>query len=392
MYFFWQSSFAPLPYRVTVFSMMFSTSSVNWIFLLVISILRIVNTCMHTFLFFLVVILCMGKLTNKQFEKVLGEMDYLAKYYRKYCAVEHKPYSSEYDLLLRSEFRAVMQRINEDVDKAAEPLVVRDGGPGRPPKDKILVTKMLLVQQIFNFPNRLMEGFSVMFLLKGGETISYKVIERAYEDPIVSLILHNLFVLSAGEPREVSGSADGTGLALTISKHYQSDRVQDLKDEKDTNKRKKQYLFSVAILDLDRNIYIGYAAGFKSEKALFLEALALAKQQGFVLKDIRLDKYYSYQSIFRCFGNETKVIIIPKKNATIKGPRRWKQLVKEFIDDTFKHLATYYQRVKSESNFSRDKRRHGKIRQRILERQVSCALTRAILHNFSAQHLKNHPL
>ena len=329
--------------------------------------------------------------TNNQLEKVLGEMDYLIKYYRKHCSVEDKKYSSAYDLLLRTEFKAVVTRINVDVDKAAEPILLQQNRTGRPPTNKILTTKMLLLQQIFGFPNRLMEGFSAMFLLKGGETISYKTIERAYSDPVVAIILHNLFVMSAGEPREVSSSADGTGIALNIFKHYQTDRVNDLKEEKDTNKR-KQYLFSVAILDLDTNKYIGYAAGFKSEKQLFIEALAMAKQQGFVLKQICLDKYYSYQSIFSCVGKETKVIVIPKCNATIRGPKEWKHMIRELIINPLKYLATYYQRVKSESSFSRDKRRHGQIRQRIPERQMIAALTRAILHNFSAQHLKINPL
>jgi len=329
--------------------------------------------------------------TNNQLEKVLGEMDYLIKYYRKHCSVEDKKYSSAYDLLLRTEFKAVVTRINVDVDKAAEPILLQQNRTGRPPTNKILTTKMLLLQQIFGFPNRLMEGFSAMFLLKGGETISYKTIERAYSDPVVAIILHNLFVMSAGEPLEVSSSADGTGIALNIFKHYQTDRVNDLKEEKDTNKR-KQYLFSVAILDLDTNKYIGYAAGFKSEKQLFIEALAMAKQQGFVLKQICLDKYYSYQSIFSCVGKETKVIVIPKCNATIRGPKEWKHMIRELIINPLKYLATYYQRVKSESSFSRDKRRHGQIRQRIPERQMIAALTRAILHNFSAQHLKINPL
>ena len=47
------------------------------------------------------------------------------------------------------------------------------------------------------------------------------------------MIIHNLFVLFAGEPRSIDSSADGNGISLTISKHYRTEREQDLKDKKD---------------------------------------------------------------------------------------------------------------------------------------------------------------
>jgi len=203
-------------------------------------------------------------LTNKQLEKTLGEIEWLKKYYNKHFAVEAKPFTGEYDKKLRGEMRGVVERINNDVDKAAEPITLIDGKPGRPPKDRVLLTKLHLFQVLFEFTNREMECFSLMFLLNGEEAFSYKTIERAYSDPIVAIILHNLFVLSAGEPRKVDSSADGTGIGLFISKHYRKDREHDLKENKDTSKR-KEYLMTVAILDIDTNLYVGYAAGFKGE-------------------------------------------------------------------------------------------------------------------------------
>lgn len=327
-------------------------------------------------------------LTNKQFQKTLDELEWLKKYYNKHFSVEKKPFSKDYDLKLRSEMRAVVERINEDVDKAAEPIKMIDGQPGRPPKDRVLLTKLHLFQVLFEFTNREMECFSLMFLLNGEESFSYKTIERAYSDPIVAMILHNLFVLSSGEPRKVNSSADGTGISLFISKHYRKDREQDLKEEKDSSKR-KEYLFSVAILDLDTNLYVGFAAGFKSEKELFKEALALAKKNGFEFDSMRLDKYYAYQSIFDCVGKQTKVVVIPKKNATIRGPKEWKQLILNLVTAPFAFLADYFKRVKSEYNFSKDKRRFGAIRQRLAERIITAAFSRATLHNFSADHMNS---
>lgn len=325
-------------------------------------------------------------LTNKQLQKTLDELDWLKKYYNKHFAVEKKPFSKEYDQKLRTEMRAVIERINADVEKAAEPIVLINGKPGRPPKDRVLLTKLHLFQILFEFANREMECFSLMFLLNGEEAFSYKTIERAYSDPIVAMLLHNLFVLSAGEPRRVDSSADGTGIGLFISKHYRKDREQDLKTEKETSDR-KEYLMSVAILDIDTNQYVGYAAGFKSEKKLFDEALSMAKKAGFEFDSMRLDKYYAYQSIFRCVGGTTKVIVIPKKNATVKGPKEWKRLILDLITAPFSFLAEYFKRVHSEYNFSKDKRRFGRIPQRLEERIITAAFSRATLHNFSASHL-----
>lgn len=325
-------------------------------------------------------------LTNKQLRKTLDELDWLKKYYNEHFAVEKKPFTGEYDRKLRTEMRAVVERINTDVDMAAEHITLIDGRQGRPPKDRALLTKLHLFQVLFEFTNREMECFSLMFLLRGEDSFSYKTIERAYSDPVVAMILHNLFVMSAGEPRHVDSSADGTGIGLFISKHYRKDREQDIKDEKDTGRR-RDYLYTVAILDLDTNIYIGYAAGFKSEKELFKEALALAKSNGFVFDSMRLDKYYAYQSIFRCVGGRTKVIVIPKKNATVRGPKKWKQLIISLVTAPFSFLADYFKRVRSECNFSRDKRRHGAIRQRLVERIITAAFSRATLHNYSAAHM-----
>ena len=326
------------------------------------------------------------RLTNKKLETTLAELEWLKKYYAENFSIEKKPFSKEYDQKLRGEMRAVIERIHSDVDRAAELITMVNGRPGRPPKDRILLTKIHLFQVLFEFTNREMECFSLMFLLNGEETFSYKTIERAYSDPIVAIILHNLFVMSSGEPREVDSSADGTGIGLFISKHYRKDREKDLKENNETSDR-KEYLMSVAILDIDTNVYVGYAAGFKSEKELFNEALRLAKKSGFKFNTMRLDKYYSYQSIFECVGKPTQVIIIPKKGSTIKGPKQWKKLIKKIIQEPFVFLADYFKRVKSEYNFSKDKRKFGKIPQKIVQRIITAAFTRATLRNYSASHM-----
>ena len=85
-------------------------------------------------------------LTNKQFQKTLDEIEWLKKFYNKHFAVEQKPFTGEHDKKLRTEMRAVVERINSDVDLAAAPITLVDDKPGRPPKDRILLTKLHLFQ------------------------------------------------------------------------------------------------------------------------------------------------------------------------------------------------------------------------------------------------------
>lgn len=321
-------------------------------------------------------------ITNKELRKTLDELDYLNKYYKKYCSVPKKKYSSEYDKRLRNETRTVFRMIDEDVDKAAEHIQIRQA-MGRPMKDRVMLTKLHLIQQLFQLTNRQMESFTDILIFAKTETFSYKTIERAYDDIVVRMIIHNLFVLSAGEPREISSSADGTGISLTISKHYRSEREQDLKKDVDTNKKRKQYLYNVQIIDLDTNLFIGYAVGFKSEKQLFLEAKQMLFDNGFSLNSIRMDKYYSHQSIIKEFNKNTRVYLIPKKNATIRGSFEWKQMLKRFVSNPLNYLAEYHKRSKSESANSKDKKRCRLIRQRKTERIIGAAQTNHLIHNLT---------
>ena len=320
-------------------------------------------------------------LTNKKLKTTLDELTWIQKYYYEHCSVSKKKYSKEYDKRLRKETRIIFKMINEDVNKASENIQIKQGN-GRPLKDRIVLTKLHLIQRLFDLTNRQMESFTDILIFTKTETFSYKTIERAFDDDIVRMIIHNLFVLSAGEPRSIDSSADGTGISLTISKHYQTDRLKDLKNKTETSKR-KEYLFSVMVIDLDTNLYIGYAVGFKSEKKLFLEAKKMLCDNGFFIKSIRLDKYYSHQSIMGEFDKNTKVYLIPKKNATIRGSIEWKKMLKKFLNNTLQYLAEYYKREKSESANSKDKKRCSLIRQRLSSRIKGAAQTNIVLHNLS---------
>jgi len=57
-------------------------------------------------------------------------------------------------------------------------------------------------------------------------------------------------------------------------------------------------------------------------------------------------------------GN-TKVFVIPKKNATLNGSQKWKNTMRDFVENTMPYLIQYHQRSNSESGFAADKRMLG---------------------------------
>ncbi|MCX6804106.1 MAG: hypothetical protein NTY48_06100 [Candidatus Diapherotrites archaeon] len=209
------------------------------------------------------------RLMNKHLQKTLDEMDFLKKLYKKEFAIEKPKFSKEYDNRLRDLKRVLFERINKDVDKAAGFIEVKQI-TGRPLKDRVLLTKLHLVQQILDLTNRDMESFALIFSLTGNETFSYKTIERAYEDQLVGMILHNLYVLSCGKPREIDASSDGTGYALTITKHYRTDKDENKETWEEVER--KEYIITSTIVDLKTKIYVSFATGFQSEMRLFEQA------------------------------------------------------------------------------------------------------------------------
>ena len=97
----------------------------------------------------------------------------------------------------------------------------------------------------------------------------------------------------------------------------------------------------------------------KSEKEAFDRAMMFLKTVDAKLKSIRLDKYYSESSYVSRFDKGTAVYIIPKKDATLNGSQKWKDTMKEFVQNTMEYLEQYHQRSNSEAGFAADKKMLG---------------------------------
>lgn len=233
-------------------------------------------------------------------------------------------------------------------------------------EQKVLI---LLLKHLFNKSNRNMSHMLIIFSWLTEISVSYKTIERLYSDDKVILALHNLHILilqkKGIEKSDCSG--DGTGYSLTIKEHYatHAQKLKDNKKNKATQKTKilrKKFVYSFALMDIKTRMYVCYGMSLKSEKKAFLEALEMAREDKIEIKSLRLDKYYSGQSyvetLENCFDN-IKFYLIPKSNATIKGPWSWKRMLYSFVENTKEYLKEYYKRNQSESGFSEDKKRIG---------------------------------
>lgn len=227
-------------------------------------------------------------------------------------------------------------------------------------EQKVLI---LLLKHLIGKSNRDMSFMLVIFSWLSKIRVSYKTIERLYSDEIVKLALFNLHILMLDkkELSSVDCSGDGTGYSLSISKHYAS-IAQKRKEKAKSQRKKKQFVYSFAILDLKSRLYIGYGTSYISEKRAYKEAVNMVQISGIRVDSFRLDKYFSNQAdIEYCKKNLscTKIYFIPKKDATVRGSPEWKNMLKLFVENTPLYLKNYFQRNNSESTFAEDKRRIG---------------------------------
>jgi len=307
----------------------------------------------------------------------------------------------EYEQKLWKRMHIAIQGFEYYVKQAIEQVQLPLGDPrGRIPiltlKQKTL---LLLLKELIGKSNREMEFLCLVFGCLNGVYISYKTIERLYSDDDIYLVLNKLQEILMMKVNinttNISVCGDGTGYSLTISKHYRScaqelkDKLKDIKGQKkvksNKKKRKQLFVYHFTLMDIKTRFYVAQGTSMKSEKKAFNKAIKMALKFGIQIKDIRLDRYYSGQTLVKTLKEQFKDIqffLIPKKDALIKGCRNWKQMLSNFVYNTKEYFTQYYQRNQSESGFSEDKRRiSGKVAQKKIER-ISCALDlRVIWHN-----------
>jgi transposase len=100
------------------------------------------------------------------------------------------------------------------------------------------------------------------------------------------------------------------------------------------------------------------------------------------LQSVRLDRYYSGQSILDDFGENTKIFVIPRKNSRIRGRKGWRDIIRRFMEDPISYLREYFKRNNSEAGFSSDKRFLGGIMtRRRADRIETSGFCKGLIHN-----------
>jgi transposase len=336
-------------------------------------------------------------LTNKQFDEFKQELPAIINIYKQEHS-EQKPANSQtYEKQWAQRLRTALKEIKTVIDQAEKTVRIKPKHFGRPPKaqtkQKVLI---LLAKDLVQFSGRKMANLLALFSLLDDVDISYKTIERAYSDPLVRLIIHNMFVIlvKSKKIKQADLTGDGTGYSLTITKHYRSVREKagdaikvaavksDSAEPQTKQEKRRLFTYAFALMDLESNMYVGYGASLKSERAAFEAALSIMRECGVEAKSVRLDQYYAGQSTAAVFGKDTALYVIPKCNATIRGSYAWKDMLVDLMSYPLLFLREYFRRENSESGFSADKRCCGwKIWQRREERIEIATMCKGLWHN-----------
>ena len=314
-------------------------------------------------------------ITQDQYEEFRDNINTLIQDYRENFSVPVITDSRKYEETYRKRLLGMSRDLRPMIDHASNIDTDEFGRPSLlDAKEKAFI---ILTKEIMGLSNRRMAYELPLFGIEKG--ISYKTVERLYSDPLVIMILNNLFVetLRKKSIGKCDAIGDGTGYSLTVTKHYRS-----LREKHGESVKKGQFVYSFALMDLSTRMYIGYAVSLKSEKDAYGKALEMLAKLQIELDSIRLDKYYSGQSILDDFSENTRIFIIPKKNSRIRGKKGWREIIRRFMNDPINYLREYFKRSNSEAGFSADKRTTGHmIFQRRKDRVETSGFCKGLLHN-----------
>ena len=294
---------------------------------------------------------------------------------------------SSYDEAQLNEINDMLLMIRDTVDEAAIRLGIKGAkfeGPGRPPYPPEDLAKAILIQQYFCVANRLAAGLVLLFKEKMGmkHTFSYKTIERAYEDPLVTLILNEVFKMTQEPVKELEKnfSGDGTGLPTSMKQNWERDR--------DDEEKHAGYEKMVAMI----------GTTYKLISAVEFPENPMAHDSPF-LGPLLQETAGSYSSIelvcldeaFLSRGNcdlIERIGAVPrislKRGTTLKrkGSWAWTEMLMDFMEDPQQWLREYHLRSISETVLSVYKRDFcAPLRRRIPRRKKREAFSRVCDYN-----------
>jgi transposase len=319
----------------------------------------------------------------KQVRERVKELPRIIEEYKQNHTKTIRDYSS-YEISFKRRVKEAIRNLDNFIEESIINFQYKSKNENKHSLSLAKRIRLILVKELSEKGNRKTANLIDLFSFFTEKDISYKSIERLYSDEKIVLALHNLFILTLKKKgiNNIDVCGDATGYSLTITKHYRS-YVQQLKEKsKDqTFATKKTFVYQFALMDLQTKMYICYGSSLKSEKEAYDKAIQMLQNLDVEINSIRLDRYYSCPCYVNQF-KESKVFIIPRKNAELGNGFKWHETLRNFLIDTPKYLEEYFKRNNSESNWASDKKMFGwKISQKRQDRIDTCVLARSVWHN-----------
>lgn len=324
----------------------------------------------------------MVQIRTKQVREKVKILDQIIAQYKKEHPKKDRDYV-EYEKQFKRRLKKTIKNLNDFIQESISGFSYFSKNENKHSLSLVKRMRLILVKELTEKGNRKTANILDLFSMLDGKDISYKTVERLYSDEKITLALHNLFILALKKRgiNKIDCCGDATGYSLTITKHYRN-YAQCLKDKvKIQIGEKKNFVFNFALMDLESKMYVCYGSSLKSEKEAYDKAIQMLSRIDVSINSIRLDRYYSFPSYVNQF-KESKVYIIPRKNAGLTNGFKWNEMLRDFLLNTTKYLEEYFKRNNSESQFSADKKMFGwKVSQKRVDRIDTALFVRAAWHN-----------
>lgn len=263
-----------------------------------------------------------------------------------------------YDKAQEREIPEVIETIARIVEQAsaAFPLPPRRDAIGREPYPKRDLAKLILAQQYDGRCNRVSIGLLSMFrtFLRIRKAPSYKVLERAYDDPDVVALLNEAFFLTQLPVMKLEHefAFDGTCDPTTIKQNWESskDEILRLAGKKGAGKARERRAFEKTVLAVGTTFKIiacfaRTRSPFSNESPYLRPLLdQVGELYALVLKVCIDSAYLSRENCDLIEKVGAMPRILPKTNSSLKakGSGAWKRMMLEFVEDTQKWLREYH--------------------------------------------------
>ena len=296
-----------------------------------------------------------------------------------------------YDRAQMCEAPEVIQLIGRVVDETS--LRIRGGRSCWNAYPKGVLAKLILAQQYDGRCNRVSVGLLRLLTERLGINavhagLSYKTLERSYSDPMVVAVLNEVFFLTQNpvRMREDGFAVDGTCFPTTIKANWESAK----KRFAEKGEGKKRRVFEKAILACGTSFKIisGFAVAstpYASDSPYLKPILRQIVQLYDHVRLITADSaFLSRENCASIAELGAKPRIMPKRNVTFRagGAEAWRQMLREFTEDTQRWLRDYHTRSVMETVNSTMKRvAPTPLRKRLIQRLATEILARICVYN-----------